>query len=228
MVRHDVLSVNMRSGKIACVHLCIWYVDTFLSNMPYGFIFQGALWDMEFAVKSKDWRSFVYKLEMAKRYRAGMLEKIYLVSSLSNDRVCSIWNYLTLEDMQKTQIKRLYLLLTIKDSAANVPKNIEARRRLQFFTNSLFMDLPAPKPVREMLSFRLYFFSALIVGINAYLMDLVFSWCLYACAVCSLHIILRLFFIAWMNFKRKMRMEYRLCFTSRKYIQVLRVLCCDD
>jgi hypothetical protein len=72
------------------------------------------------------------------------------------------------------------------------------------------------------------FFSALIVGINAYLMDLVFSWCLYACAVCSLHIILRLFFIAWMNFKRKMRMEYRLCFTSRKYIQVLRVLCCDD
>ncbi|KAI5600220.1 hypothetical protein POPTR_001G011900v4 [Populus trichocarpa] len=56
----------------------------------------------------------------------------------------------------KTQIKRLYLLLTIKDSAANVPKNIEARRRLQFFTNSLFMDLPAPKPVREMLSFSVF------------------------------------------------------------------------
>lgn len=56
----------------------------------------------------------------------------------------------------KTQIKRLYLLLTIKDSAANVPKNIEARRRLQFFTNSLFMDLPEPKPVREMLSFSVF------------------------------------------------------------------------
>uniref|UniRef100_A0A6N2M9D6 1,3-beta-glucan synthase n=1 Tax=Salix viminalis TaxID=40686 RepID=A0A6N2M9D6_SALVM len=56
----------------------------------------------------------------------------------------------------KTQIKRLYLLLTIKDSAANVPKNIEARRRLQFFTNSLFMDLPKPKPVREMLSFSVF------------------------------------------------------------------------
>ncbi|KAL9407348.1 hypothetical protein Peur_004320 [Populus x canadensis] len=56
----------------------------------------------------------------------------------------------------KMQIKRLYLLLTIKDSAANVPKNIEARRRLQFFTNSLFMDLPAPKPVREMLSFSVF------------------------------------------------------------------------
>lgn len=89
--------------------------------------------------------------------------------------------------MQKTQIKRLYLLLTIKDSAANVPKNIEARRRLQFFTNSLFMDLPEPKPVREMLSFRLYSFRTLIVGINTYLMYLVFhDVCLYVQRVHSI------------------------------------------
>lgn len=51
-------------------------------------------------------------------------------------------------------MKRLHLLLTVKDSAANVPKNLEARRRLEFFTNSLFMDLPPAKPVSEMMPFR--------------------------------------------------------------------------
>lgn len=56
----------------------------------------------------------------------------------------------------KAQVKRLYSLLTIKDSAANIPKNLEARRRLEFFTNSLFMDMPPAKPVREMLSFSVF------------------------------------------------------------------------
>jgi hypothetical protein len=55
---------------------------------------------------------------------------------------------------QVEQVKRLHLLLTVKDSAANVPKNLEARRRLEFFTNSLFMDMPPAKPVSEMLPFR--------------------------------------------------------------------------
>lgn len=48
----------------------------------------------------------------------------------------------------------MHLLLTVKDSAANVPKNLEARRRLEFFTNSLFMDMPSAKPVSETLPFR--------------------------------------------------------------------------
>ncbi|KAF7149422.1 hypothetical protein RHSIM_Rhsim03G0142900 [Rhododendron simsii] len=39
-------------------------------------------------------------------------------------------------------VKRLYSILTIKDSAANVPRNLEARRRFEFFTNSLFMNMP--------------------------------------------------------------------------------------
>uniref|UniRef100_A0A0D9VNS5 1,3-beta-glucan synthase n=1 Tax=Leersia perrieri TaxID=77586 RepID=A0A0D9VNS5_9ORYZ len=53
-------------------------------------------------------------------------------------------------------IKRLYSLLTIKESAANVPKNLEARRRLEFFTNSLFMQMPVARPVSEMLSFSVF------------------------------------------------------------------------
>ncbi|XP_073063640.1 callose synthase 9-like isoform X1 [Primulina eburnea] len=56
----------------------------------------------------------------------------------------------------KSQVSRLYALLTIKDSAANVPKNLEARRRLEFFTNSLFMEMPVAKHVREMLSFCVF------------------------------------------------------------------------
>ncbi|KAG5537092.1 hypothetical protein RHGRI_024510 [Rhododendron griersonianum] len=53
----------------------------------------------------------------------------------------------------KEQVKRLHLLLTVKDSAVNIPKNLEARRRLEFFTNSLFMDMPTAKPVSEMMPF---------------------------------------------------------------------------
>ncbi|KAH7528293.1 hypothetical protein FEM48_Zijuj05G0057200 [Ziziphus jujuba var. spinosa] len=56
----------------------------------------------------------------------------------------------------KELVKRLHLLLTVKDSAANVPKNLEARRRLEFFANSLFMDMPSAKPVSEMMPFCVF------------------------------------------------------------------------
>ncbi|KAL5648884.1 hypothetical protein ACJX0J_039693, partial [Zea mays] len=56
----------------------------------------------------------------------------------------------------KYLIKRLYSLLTIKESAAIVPKNLEARRRLHFFTNSLFMEMPVARPVSEMVSFSVF------------------------------------------------------------------------
>ncbi|XP_075662216.1 callose synthase 10 [Castanea sativa] len=56
----------------------------------------------------------------------------------------------------KEQVRRLHLLLTVKDSADNVPKNLEARRRLEFFTNSLFMDMPSAKPVSEMMPFSVF------------------------------------------------------------------------
>jgi callose synthase len=51
------------------------------------------------------------------------------------------------------KIKRLYLLLTTKESAMDVPSNLEARRRISFFSNSLFMDMPLAPKVRNMLSF---------------------------------------------------------------------------
>ncbi|KAG9444221.1 hypothetical protein H6P81_015561 [Aristolochia fimbriata] len=53
----------------------------------------------------------------------------------------------------KNQIRRLHLLLTVKETAIDVPKNLEARRRISFFANSLFMDIPTAPKVRNMLSF---------------------------------------------------------------------------
>ncbi|RDX87110.1 putative callose synthase 6, partial [Mucuna pruriens] len=51
------------------------------------------------------------------------------------------------------KVIRLHLLLTVKESAINVSQNIEARRRITFFANSLLMNMPKAPKVRDMLSF---------------------------------------------------------------------------
>ncbi|KAE8037016.1 hypothetical protein FH972_009643 [Carpinus fangiana] len=53
----------------------------------------------------------------------------------------------------REKINRLNLLLTTKESAMDVPSNLEARRRISFFSNSLFMEMPLAPKVRNMLSF---------------------------------------------------------------------------
>ncbi|KAK3446273.1 hypothetical protein EUGRSUZ_A02010 [Eucalyptus grandis] len=53
----------------------------------------------------------------------------------------------------REKVVRLYLLLTVKESAINVPSNLEARRRITFFANSLFMKMPGAPTVRKMLPF---------------------------------------------------------------------------
>ncbi|XP_021866644.1 callose synthase 12 [Spinacia oleracea] len=51
------------------------------------------------------------------------------------------------------QLRRLHIILTSKDSMHNVPKNLEARRRIAFFSNSLFMNMPHAPQVEKMLAF---------------------------------------------------------------------------
>ncbi|GAA0169377.1 hypothetical protein LIER_23880 [Lithospermum erythrorhizon] len=51
------------------------------------------------------------------------------------------------------KISRFHLLITVKDRALDVPSNLEARRRISFFSTSLFMDIPRAPKVRNMLSF---------------------------------------------------------------------------
>lgn len=56
------------------------------------------------------------------------------------------------------QIKRFHLLLTVKDSAMDIPVNLEARRRISFFATSMFMNVPKAPKVSNMMSFRLVTF----------------------------------------------------------------------
>ncbi|XP_042448753.1 callose synthase 12-like isoform X1 [Zingiber officinale] len=51
------------------------------------------------------------------------------------------------------QVRRLQTILTSKDSMHNVPKNLEARRRIAFFSNSLFMNMPRAPRVDKMQAF---------------------------------------------------------------------------
>ncbi|MQL80835.1 hypothetical protein Taro_013296 [Colocasia esculenta] len=51
------------------------------------------------------------------------------------------------------QVRRLQTIVTSRDSMNDVPKNLEARRRIAFFTNSLFMNMPRAPQVEKMLAF---------------------------------------------------------------------------
>uniref|UniRef100_A0A1D1XCU9 Putative callose synthase 8 n=1 Tax=Anthurium amnicola TaxID=1678845 RepID=A0A1D1XCU9_9ARAE len=53
----------------------------------------------------------------------------------------------------KEQARRLFLLLTVKETAMDIPVNLEARRRISFFATSIFMDMPCAPKIRNMLSF---------------------------------------------------------------------------
>lgn len=51
------------------------------------------------------------------------------------------------------QVRRLKTILTSRDSMHNVPTNLEARRRIAFFSNSLFMNMPHAPQVEKMMAF---------------------------------------------------------------------------
>ncbi|KAL9662235.1 hypothetical protein QQ045_027067 [Rhodiola kirilowii] len=51
------------------------------------------------------------------------------------------------------QIRRLHTILTSRDSMSTFPRNLEARRRIAFFSNSLFMNIPHAPQVEKMLAF---------------------------------------------------------------------------
>ncbi|KAJ4808067.1 glucan synthase-like 3 [Rhynchospora pubera] len=51
------------------------------------------------------------------------------------------------------KVTRLHLLVTVKESASSVPTNLDARRRITFFANSLFMNMPNAPKIHNMTSF---------------------------------------------------------------------------
>ncbi|GJT10544.1 callose synthase 9 [Tanacetum coccineum] len=56
----------------------------------------------------------------------------------------------------RSQIKRILSLLTFIKYQEYVPRNPEARRRLEYFTNSLFMSMPKPVAVPKILAFSVF------------------------------------------------------------------------
>lgn len=57
------------------------------------------------------------------------------------------------DDKFYRQVRRLLTILTSRDSMNNVPANLEARRRIAFFSNSLFMNMPHAPQVEKMMAF---------------------------------------------------------------------------
>ncbi|THG01315.1 hypothetical protein TEA_002807 [Camellia sinensis var. sinensis] len=53
--------------------------------------------------------------------------------------------------LMNEQIKRFLLLLTVKDTAMDIPSNLEARRRISFFATSLFMNIPSAPKIKRFL-----------------------------------------------------------------------------
>ncbi|KAH7423735.1 hypothetical protein KP509_12G070800 [Ceratopteris richardii] len=50
-------------------------------------------------------------------------------------------------------LKRLHITLSTKEALDDVPKNIDAKRRISFFSNSLFMNMPHAPSLERMRSF---------------------------------------------------------------------------
>ncbi|KAI4308103.1 hypothetical protein L6164_031210 [Bauhinia variegata] len=71
----------------------------------------------------------------------------------NRQRFVNIDTALTQDKSWKEKVIRLHLLLTVKESAINVPQNLDARRRITFFANSLFMNMPEAPTVKGMLPF---------------------------------------------------------------------------
>ncbi|KAM7263099.1 hypothetical protein ACFE04_000782 [Oxalis oulophora] len=82
-----------------------------------------------------------------------ILARSHLENDSKEQRFEKINISLTKNKSWREKVVRLHLLLTVKESAINVPSNLDARRRITFFANSLFMDMPTTPKVRDMLSF---------------------------------------------------------------------------
>ncbi|XP_040947070.1 callose synthase 7 isoform X1 [Gossypium hirsutum] len=80
-----------------------------------------------------------------------------LKGALKRDEISHKFKNINTSDIKKNiwseKVNRLHLLLTFKESGTDVPLNSEARRRITFFVNSLFMNMRSAPKVSNMRSF---------------------------------------------------------------------------
>ncbi|KAJ3681999.1 hypothetical protein LUZ60_014572 [Juncus effusus] len=174
-VRHILTSVLDKEGKLWVKILCDETTDTVNSNTVMNNIHFSKLEDTIDKVKEimkilkeKESSELRDKLKTALHVFYQSLQDLLI---FNKGRRSDEWNTINQARANGTLfsnftwpndselielIKRLHLLLDNKESAADVPKNLEARRRLEFFTTSLFMQMPTTKPVSEMMPFSVF------------------------------------------------------------------------
>ncbi|XP_059670886.1 callose synthase 11-like [Cornus florida] len=107
------------------------------------------------------------------------------------------------DDFFYKQLRRLKTILTSRDSMHNVPKNREARRRIAFFSNSLFMNIPRAPKVENMMAFTVltpYYDEEVVFGKESLRSP-------NEDGISTLFYLQKIYEDEWMNFMERMRRE---------------------
>lgn len=108
----------------------------------------------------------------------------------------------TNEDFYR-QVRRLHTILTSRDSMHSVPVNLEARRRIAFFSNSLFMNMPHAPQVEKMMAFSVLtpYYSEEVVYSKEQLRNETED------GISTLYYLQTIYADEWKNFKERMHRE---------------------
>lgn len=101
------------------------------------------------------------------------------------------------------QVRRLHTILTSRDSMHSVPVNLEARRRIAFFSNSLFMNMPHAPQVEKMMAFSVLtpYYSEEVVYSKEQLRNETED------GISTLYYLQTIYADEWKNFKERMHRE---------------------
>ncbi|CAJ2664315.1 unnamed protein product [Trifolium pratense] len=101
------------------------------------------------------------------------------------------------------QLRRLHTILTSRDSMQNIPINLEARRRIAFFSNSLFMSMPHAPQIEKMMAFSVLtpYYSEEVV----YSKEQLRTW--NEDGISILYYLQTIYDDEWKNFMERMRRE---------------------
>lgn len=100
-------------------------------------------------------------------------------------------------------LRRLYVILYSRDPMHNVPANIEARRRIAFFSNSLFMNMPRAPYVEKMMAFSVltpYYDEEVLYGKESLRSE-------NEDGISTIFYLQRIYEDEWKNFMERMRRE---------------------
>ncbi|KAL5715511.1 Callose synthase 12 [Ranunculus cassubicifolius] len=101
------------------------------------------------------------------------------------------------------QLRRLRTILTSRDAMINVPVNLEARRRIAFFSNSVFMNMPHAPQVEKMRCFSVltpYYNEEVLYNKEMLRTE-------NEDGISTLYYLQKIYADEWMNFLERMRRE---------------------